>query len=102
MSLFDVDPFTLPDAPTPGERVSADRRLTIVNNGLLAARIHPATRVPLADNGETCGTCAHHQHLGHHDRSWHKCDVHRLGMSHSAASDVRVGWPACTKWEAQS
>jgi len=29
----------------------------------------------------------------------HKCDQHRLGESHSAASDVRVGWPACVRFE---
>ena len=97
MSLFELPP--LPD-PGPVERLSAGRRLTIRNNGLLAAGIHPATRVPLAGTDETCGSCVHHHAYDYHNGRFHKCDLHGLGESHSAASDVRVSWPAGTRWEA--
>ena len=51
--------------------------------------------------GHTCADCAHH--VTHaRNRAWHKCDAHRLGQSASAHSDIRVSWPACTQWEAQS
>lgn len=97
MSLFNVDPI-----PTPGpEPLSAGRRLTIRNNDSLARGLHPATGQRLAGNGETCGTCAHHNHYDYHNRAYNKCAKHRLGESHSAASDIRVSWPACALWEAK-
>lgn len=95
MTLFD------PGAPDPRavvEVLSVDRRRTIKNAAILADGRHPATGLHLADNGETCGTCAHHHAYDYHNRGYHKCDVHRLGESHSAASDIRVSWPACTQW----
>lgn len=96
-TLFELDP--LPPASEP-EPLSAGRRLTIRNSDSLARGIHPATGQHLARNGEVCATCTHHQHLGWHNRAFHKCAKHRLGRSHSAASDIRIGWPACTLWEA--
>lgn len=77
--------------------LSATRKLTARNEALLAAGRHPATGRPLLDNdSKCCGNCAHHHAYRHHNRVYHKCECHRLGESHSAASDVRVGWPACT------
>lgn len=104
--LFDPGPEA--DTAPPEHHVSADRRRTEQNEGLLATGVHPATRRPLAYNvkgspgaGHTCGDCAHHHAYDYHNRAYHKCDSHRLGESHSAASDIRVGWPACTLWEAR-
>lgn len=98
-TLFELDPIRV---PPPGTELvpSAGRRLTLRNNESLARGVHPATRKPVAANGETCGTCAHHRHYDWHNRSYHKCAKHRLGESHSAASDIRVSWPACALWEA--
>jgi len=80
--------------------LSAGRRLTIANQTLLDSGTHPATRRKLMVDGDhTCGDCIHHHHYGWHNRSFHKCDLHRLGESHSAASDIRVSWPACVLWE---
>jgi hypothetical protein len=87
-------------APEPAPQLSADQRLTKRNNDLLESGKHPATLLPLLGSDARCGTCAHHQHLAHHNRSYHKCDEHRLGITHSTSSDVRVSWPACTKYEA--
>jgi len=94
--LFDPGPVEL--APADDPALSAGQRLTLRNAAELAAGRHPATGLPLADGTETCGGCAHHEHVHHHDRHWHKCTQHRLGMSHSAASDIRVSWPACTRF----
>ena len=90
----------------PGPRrdlagLSEDRRRTVRNRELLDAGIHPATRLPLPVEGTgTCGDCAHHHaYRESPPRVWHKCDLHRLGQSHSAASDIRVSWPACSAWQ---
>lgn len=92
--------FDLPAAPgvTPG--MSADRRRTIRNREALAAGIHPATRSPLRTEGGFCAGCLHHFVVDRGHRRWHKCELHRLGPSASAASDIRLSWPACTRFEA--
>lgn len=87
-----------PDLAAP-EALSAGQKLTKRNNDLIAKGKHPATLLPLLGSDDTCGACAHHQHYNYRAGSYHKCDVHRLGESHSAASDVRVGWPACVRFE---
>lgn len=87
-------------AQKPDMTLSAGRRRTIRDRALLDSGIHPATRRKLlAEPGHTCGDCVHHHHYGWHNSSYHKCDQHRLGESHSEASDIRVGWPACVLWE---
>jgi hypothetical protein len=104
MSLFDAAPFTLELAePTnPGEVLSYGRRLTLRRQADLAAGRHPVTGLPLLHSewGFTCGTCAHHRawRMG---GTYHKCALHDTG---SEATDIRVGWPACTRYriEAQS
>ena len=99
MRLFEIDP--LPPAPEP-EPLSAGRRLTIRNNDSLARGIHPATGQHLARNGEVCATCTHHEVVSHYSSRqtyWHKCAKHRLGVSASSASDIRVSWPACELWQ---
>lgn len=94
--------LTLFDAGPPEQRgtdgLSRDARRTLRNNELLERGAHPATRRPLLARewGFTCGDCAHAvvvQHAG--PRRWWKCIRHRLGLSHSAESDIRKGWPAC-------
>lgn len=78
--------------------LSATQRLTRRNRANIARGVHPATLRPLRKD-ETCGTCVHHHDYLYHSRRLHKCELHRLGESHSEASDIRVSWPACTKWE---
>lgn len=43
-----------------------------------------------------CATCAHLLRLAY-SRNYYKC--RKSAMSHSAATDWRVGWPACGAWE---
>ena len=82
---------------TPGKRTN----YTANNKAKLDAGIHPATLLPVRLEGGTCGTCVHHQAYTWQSKMFHKCDIHRLGESHSEASDIRVHWPACTKYEAE-
>lgn len=94
--------FDVPEVPVakPDEKLSPTRRLTIRNQTLLAQGVHPATRRPIAGIDETCGSCAHCTRFsGSIGRVYIKCDLHRLGRSHSEASDIRASWPACELWK---
>lgn len=92
MSLFPE----LASPPPPPEPLSADRRRTQRNRELLQGGIHPATHRPLlAGWGYTCADCAHAEYHSRGARAHWKCRCHRLGLSHSSASDIRVSWPAC-------
>lgn len=94
LHLFDL-PKPIGTPPETKVKLSATRRLTARNNDQLARGIHPATLRRVITTGETCGGCDHHHAYDWHNGYYHKCDVHRLGESHSAASDIRVSWPAC-------
>lgn len=96
----------MPGPLPPPPDLSADQRRTLAHRRLLEQGIHPATRRPLLpwppDEPEydvdrpTCATCIHiRRYSGGHARTYIKCARHRLGESHSAASDVRASWPAC-------
>jgi hypothetical protein len=95
-----TDP-TLPGFPSPPppdpRKLSATQRRTLRNEHDLKTGIHPATKLRLANNGETCGTCAH---LFAHsrNRTYYKCSI--AGITHGAGSDIRLSWPACREWEA--
>lgn len=87
-SLFDPGPAVV--KPT----LSRDQRRTLKNRALLERGIHPATGAPLRVR-DTCGNCKHHEVWRFAGR-YHKC---ALTATNSAATDIRVGWPACTLWE---
>lgn len=89
--LFDPGPAE------PIEQLSVDRRRTIRYRQLLAQGVHPITGARLAGNGETCGTCGHLDRYRYRTKSLCKCD---LNDTRSAATDVRVFWPACAMWAA--
>lgn len=95
MTLFDLPPI---ETPQPTGLLSPDRRRTINNNTRLASGVHPATGRKLLDTewGSSCAGCANavHVYTGG-SRAYWKCRRHRLGMSMSAASDIRISWPAC-------
>jgi hypothetical protein len=93
----------LPTSPVhrpddPGESVT--RRRTRRNNELIAAGRHPATGAALIDAGwhYRCGDCSHAVRFHVGNKKFWKCELHRLGMSASEASDIRVGWPACSRF----
>lgn len=71
---------------------------TARNKAMLEGGHHPATGSKLRPDLGTCGDCVFHveRHMG---GRYHKCKNHRLGLSGSEASDIRVGWPACDFFE---
>lgn len=79
--------------------LSADQRRTIAQRAMLAQGRHPANGLPIITTGQTCNDCVNLTRYLHHNRTYLKCPEHRLGESHSAASDVRASWPACTKFQ---
>lgn len=95
-ALFDLPP--LPDQP----KLSAGQKITLRNRQALANGQHPANGLPMLDDGSTCGDCAHLARMGYRGKTYIKCPHHRFGLSHSEASDMRVSWPACSKFEAKS
>lgn len=77
-------------------------RRTKRNAALLARGTHPATRLRVRPELGTCGACAHAQRQSVGNSRFWKCRKHRLGMSGSEASDIRVSWPACTAFDART
>lgn len=47
--------------------------------------------------GETCKTCKHCIDCGYHGRTYYKCAL--WIQSNSSATDIRLKWKACNKWE---
>jgi hypothetical protein len=86
-----------PDPPRPPDppKLSAGQRLTLRNKAKLESGFNPGTGLPLANNGQTCGSCDHlvHRRLG---STYLKCDL--TPMSGGASSDIRAHWPACISW----
>lgn len=75
---------------------SADRRRTIRQQLDIEAGRHPATKMPLADNGETCGSCGNSEPVNYHTRRYWKCRL--MPDTRGPGSDIRLKWPACTQW----
>jgi hypothetical protein len=95
VSLFDPTPYDDENRAAYFEMSDTQRR-TARQRSLLAAGVHPATGLALAGNGETCGNCAHL--TGHsRTRTYWKCDL--VATTHGPGTDIRLGWPACIRWE---
>ncbi len=90
MTLFDLP--KLPPAPP----TSPDRRRTLRRKAMLAGGYHPVTKLKLADNGETCGTCDQLRAQGGTAGVYYKC---ALRLTRGAGTDTRLSWPACAAWE---
>jgi hypothetical protein len=99
LRLFDVPPAPAAEPASAPGRLSADARRTQRQRAQLAAGTHPATGRPLLHEewGYRCQDCTHCTGFGHNLRTYWKCRISRLGVSHSAASDIRLSWPACTR-----
>ena len=66
--------------------------------GLSARKTNPCLLLYGAGpESTTCATCTH-LHALHMGGTYYKCDLRRL--SRSAATDHRMRWPACGKYEA--
>lgn len=80
---------------------SYTRALTRRRRELLAAGIHPTTKRPLLPDEPdrpTCSSCA--SCFGYTAaRTYYKCERAAGGLTHGPASDVRLSWPACDRYE---
>jgi hypothetical protein len=81
--------------------LSAGQRLTARNKLMIERGKHPATHRPIV-LGATCGQCANHVAVHHHNGIYHKCRLGLYGLSHSTASDIRVSWPSCELFEEEA
>lgn len=89
-----------PKKPPRVDGLSADAARTQRNRQLLETGVHPATGASLLIGcSEQCQDCTHLHRVHRGNTKAYKCALHRLGMSHSAASDVRVSWPACNGFD---
>lgn len=93
--LFDVGPTV------ESVSLSADARRTARRNEAIANGKHPLRLDPLREPaGETCGSCKHLTAHGHNLRTYYKCNLRPHEVTFGAATDVRLSWPACIRWEA--
>lgn len=97
--MTDLRLFPLPDpvvSMVEAPKLSRDARRTHQQRVSLANGRHPATRRRVLDGwGFRCRDCVHAVRISNGHRGWWKCRRHRLGLSHSAESDIRISWPAC-------
>lgn len=95
-ALFDAGPLTVYETSVA---LSAGQRRTVKARATIEAGKHPANGLPI-DTTHTCGDCVNLNRYHYRSRTYLKCEFHRLGESHSEASDMRASWPACPHWEA--
>lgn len=96
-ALFDQTEFTIDQLADPG--LSAGQRRTIRARLSIAEGRHPANGEPI-DADHRCGDCVNLQPRRGSQRTYFKCDFHRLGRSNCEASDIRASWPACPHYKA--
>jgi hypothetical protein len=96
--------YTPPIAPLASEpevagHLGSDARRTLRRRQALANGMHPATKSPLREPvGEVhCRDCLHKITVGGGSRTYVKCV--QVGLSRSAASDIRASWPACVHFQ---
>lgn len=94
--LFDTAPLTIEALTEPD--LSYGQRLTIRARVAIESGKHPANGLPI-NTDHKCGDCGHLNRYDYHNRTYIKCPKHRLGESHSEASDMRTSWPACPHWK---
>ena len=85
--------------------LSTQQRRTIRQRNELEAGRHPLSGLDLLDSdwGYTCGDCAHAFRYRPGNRTVWKCrPVFELARGSSEATDLRVGWPACTNFRIDS
>ena len=63
-----------------------------IHKDRVARGLHPMG-LPLAGNGETCGSCAN---IVQNRCKYYKCRLHNTA---GPATDIRMKWPACSEWK---
>lgn len=84
------------DAPKPERLTQAQRDRLSLEGG-----IHPATRMPLAGNGQTCGDCRHLREKFAGAGKWWKCGTPdpRSKNHRGDGRDMTKRWPACIAFQ---
>lgn len=73
------------DPPSPMQLASENRKFK-----------KPVEMFGLGPTGKTCKTCKHR--FGNtRNKTWYKCE--KWHISSSIATDIRLKWPACGKYE---
>jgi hypothetical protein len=94
--LFGQEVAPRPPGPRKGGRPSRAY--------LVALRIergqHPHQGDEIGPAGEACGSCKHCDRYRNYGggKTWAKCALTPGGH---VATDIKVRWPACVKWEAR-
>ena len=87
------------DPPLPADAPKAERLPRRERDQLAIANgIHPATRMPLADNARTCGDC---RFLRLKQDTWWKCGTPdpRSKNHRGDGRDMTKRWPACIAFQ---
>jgi hypothetical protein len=96
--FVEVKEMTMPSQPAKhpdlfgGEtEIKQNKTETFISEWIRVANYRPSE-----NKVERCKNCIHHQHWQYHTKYLHKCDL--LGMSHSAATDIKVNF-TCNNYE---
>jgi hypothetical protein len=96
-TLFPVDPP--PQALTIDASDSATVKLTKRRAALIAQGLHPMGGGLRSEPGETCGSCHHAVKTGNRQAKFIKCELTRQNWTKGPGTDIRLKWPACSRWE---
>ena len=96
--MSDLFDGAIPDAPDPYEGMGHDAARTARRREMIAKGIHPATRLPLAGNGKTCGDCVHLWQKHMNTFSGWKCGLISRA-SQNDGPDMTRSWPACARFD---
>lgn len=61
-------------------------------------KIGYADKLATGPKGQRCGTCIHAERVVHRGEFSHKCKLMTHVWAHTAASDISLRAPACSKW----
>ena len=93
------DPPPPPPQPTEPKPIRIQQRL--IDAARIQSGIHPATKLPLANNGKTCGDCALLREKFAGNGKWWKCGTPdpRSKNRRGDGRDMTKRWPACIAFQ---
>lgn len=94
------------DPPPPAaERAESHKppriQRRLLDTALINSGVHPATKMPLANNGKTCGDCALLREKFAGAGKWWKCGTPdpRSKNHRGDGRDMTKRWPACIAFQ---